>query len=85
MLLSRREVAGILGVTTTTIYRWDREGVLEGQRIGGVVRYRREDVERLAGGPIDRRRNDEAPGLAGGSESAAMERRDAGFYPASPT
>lgn len=81
MLLTRREVADILGVTTMTIYRWDREGVLEGQRIGGVVRYRREDVGRLAGGALDRRRNDEAPGESEGSGNTAMERRDARFYP----
>jgi excisionase family DNA binding protein len=47
-LLTPREVAEILGVRTTTIARWAREGTLPASLTpGGHRRYRREDVRRL--------------------------------------
>jgi excisionase family DNA binding protein len=46
-LLTPREVAGMLGVRTTTIGRWARIGTLTPvvRTPGGHRRYRREDVE----------------------------------------
>jgi len=45
-LLTPREVAGLLGVRTTTIARWARDGILKSaiQTPGGHRRYRRGDV-----------------------------------------
>ena len=47
-LLSRSEVAGILGVSPTTVTRWAREGRLPCQvTLGGHHRFERELVEQL--------------------------------------
>jgi len=47
-LLRPREVAELLGVRTTTIARWAREGKLTPLRTpGGHRRYRRADIRRL--------------------------------------
>jgi hypothetical protein len=45
-LLSAKEVRAIFSVTDKTLHVWDRVGLLPRVRIDGVVRYRREDVER---------------------------------------
>ena len=45
-LMSAKEVRVIFGVTDKTLHVWDKTGFLPRVRIGGVVRYRREDVER---------------------------------------
>lgn len=47
-LLSAKEVRAIIGVTDKTLHVWNKTGFLPRVRIGGVVRYRREDVERAA-------------------------------------
>lgn len=47
-LLTAKEVRGIIGVTDKTLHVWDKTGFLPRVRIGGVVRYRRADVERVA-------------------------------------
>lgn len=47
-LLSAKEVRAIFSVTDKTLHVWDKTGFLPRVRIGGVVRYRREDVERAA-------------------------------------
>lgn len=47
-LLTAKEVRAIFGVTDKTLHVWHKTGFLERVRIGGVVRYRREDVERAA-------------------------------------
>ena len=47
-LLSAKEVRTIIGVTDKTLHVWNKTGFLPRLRIGGVVRYRREDVERAA-------------------------------------
>ena len=47
-LLTPREVAALFSVTNKTLHVWDKSGFLPRIRIGGVVRYRRADVERAA-------------------------------------
>lgn len=47
-LLTAKEVRAIIGVTDKTLHVWDKTGFLPRVRIGGVVRYRRADVERVA-------------------------------------
>ena len=47
-LMTAKEVRGIIGVTDKTLHVWDKSGFLPRIRIGGVVRYRRADVERAA-------------------------------------
>lgn len=49
-LLTADEVAQALRVKTSSVYRWAKVGVLPEVRIGGVVRFRREDVETLLAG-----------------------------------
>ena len=46
-LLTPREVAALFSVTNT-LHVWNKTGFLPRIRIGGVVRYRRADVERAA-------------------------------------
>lgn len=46
-LLTIRQTAELFGVARTTIYRWERAGVLVPVRVGGIVRYRRADIETL--------------------------------------
>lgn len=41
------EVSDMLGVDLSTLYRWNKQGILCRQRIGGKVLYRAEDVERI--------------------------------------
>lgn len=47
-LLSREQVAKLLGVTKTTLSNWAKLGYLESIHVGRLVRYRRADVEALA-------------------------------------
>ena len=47
-LLTPKEVRTLFGVTDKTLHVWNKTGFLPRIRIGGVVRYRREDVERAA-------------------------------------
>lgn len=47
-LLTAKEVRAMIGVTDKTLHVWDKSGFLPRIRIGGVVRYRRADVERAA-------------------------------------
>lgn len=48
-LLSIDEVAKLLSVSKMTLYRWDQNGILKKVEIGGKRRYRKSDIERLAG------------------------------------
>ena len=43
------EAAKILQVSKMTLYRWDQNGILKKVEIGGKRRYRKSDIERLAG------------------------------------
>jgi excisionase family DNA binding protein len=47
-LLTPKEVAALFSVTNKTLHVWNKTGFLPRIRIGGVVRYRRADVERAA-------------------------------------
>lgn len=47
-LMTAKEVRAMIGVTDKTLHVWDKSGFLPRLRIGGVVRYRRADVERAA-------------------------------------
>ncbi len=47
-MMTPKEVRSIFGVTDKTLHVWNKTGFLPRVRIGGVVRYRREDVERAA-------------------------------------
>ena len=47
-LLTAKEVRQLIGVTDKTLHVWGKTGFLPRLRIGGVVRYRRRDVERVA-------------------------------------
>lgn len=46
-LLTASEVAEALRVSLATVTRWRKDGTLSGHKIGGVLRFRREDVETL--------------------------------------
>jgi len=46
-VLTAAQVAEALAVTTSTVYRWAEDGVLPAFRVGGAVRFRRDDIERL--------------------------------------
>ncbi len=48
-LLTIGEAAKMLSVSKMTLYRWDNSGVLKKVEIGGKRRYRKSDIERLAG------------------------------------
>lgn len=47
-LMTAKEVRAMIGVTDKTLHVWHKTGFLPRIRIGGVVRYRRADVERAA-------------------------------------
>lgn len=50
-LLTLDDTKNLLGVSKTTLQRWDREGRLVAQRTeGGHRRYRQSDIEKLIGG-----------------------------------
>lgn len=47
-LMTAAEIAKRLRVSVQTVYRWGEDGTLPGAlRVGGVVRFRRADFERL--------------------------------------
>ena len=48
-LICAKEAADILGVSTSTIYRYIKEGVLPHVRVrdGGAIRIRRKALERI--------------------------------------
>ena len=48
-LLTIDEAAKLLSVSKMTLYRWDQNGILKKVEIGGYRRYRKSDIERLAG------------------------------------
>lgn len=47
-LMTAKEVRELIGVTDKTLHVWGKTGFLPRLRIGGVVRYNRKDVERVA-------------------------------------
>lgn len=44
-VLTRKQTAGILGISLVTLNGWTREGKIVGYRIGSRVRYKRHEVE----------------------------------------
>lgn len=44
--LTPKEVSQLLKADLSTLYKWNKRGILTRQRIGGKVLYRAEDVER---------------------------------------
>lgn len=46
-MLSREEVAQILGVDLSTLHRWNKNGILKATRVGGKVLYRAEVVQHM--------------------------------------
>jgi excisionase family DNA binding protein len=45
-LLTARELAGVLAVSTETVLRWTRRGEVPAIRLpGGAIRYREDDLE----------------------------------------
>jgi excisionase family DNA binding protein len=45
-LLTAREVADLLGVSTETVLRWTRAGKLPAIRLpGGAIRYQRDELD----------------------------------------
>jgi excisionase family DNA binding protein len=49
-LITIAEAAAVFAVTRRTIHNWIRSGLLAAKKIGGVVRIRRSDAEKLIGG-----------------------------------
>jgi excisionase family DNA binding protein len=45
---SPEDVADLYGVSISTVYRWTSEGRLPAYKVGGVRRYKRDDVDALA-------------------------------------
>ncbi len=45
--LSRTKTALMLGVTLSTLWRWDKENYLTPVRVGGKVLYRESDIQRV--------------------------------------
>jgi excisionase family DNA binding protein len=46
-LVSPKETCEKLGIDLSTLYRWDKLGYLSKIKIGGKVRYRWSDIEKL--------------------------------------
>jgi excisionase family DNA binding protein len=49
-LLSVGEVARLLGVSSSTVYRWYERGGLTGTKVGRLVRFSEEDITSFLGG-----------------------------------
>lgn len=45
--LTRAQVCEILSVDQSTIWRWDKLGYLKAIKIGGKIRYRQSDIDKL--------------------------------------
>lgn len=50
--ITAKEAAKMLGVTLSTLWRWDNDKYLEKIKIGNKVRYRLSDVERMIKGAL---------------------------------
>jgi hypothetical protein len=49
-LLSPKETGEMLSIDVSTLYRWDKLGYLTKIKIGGKVRYRLSDIQKLFSG-----------------------------------
>jgi excisionase family DNA binding protein len=43
--LTRKEVIAILGISMPTLSAWSKDGTIPGYRIGGLVRYKRSEID----------------------------------------
>lgn len=50
-LMSTEEVMKTLNVSTVTLYRWEKQGILIPKRIGGTKQFLRADVQSLINNP----------------------------------
>ena len=46
-LYTRQEVIELLGVSSATLWRWDRTGILKAKRIGNKVFYTANDLKEI--------------------------------------
>ena len=46
-LLTEEEVRNLFGVSSTTLWRWRKRGYLEGVPVGGRIKYRSSDCQRI--------------------------------------
>lgn len=46
-LYTRDEAAKLLGVNSSTLWRWNKTNYLPVTKVGGKVLYRRDDIERI--------------------------------------
>jgi excisionase family DNA binding protein len=47
VLLTVKETARLFRVTRKTLERWEAAGILAPTRVGGIVRYRSQDIDAL--------------------------------------
>lgn len=45
--LSPAKVCELLDIDPTTLWRWDKKGLLHPLKLGGVNRYKKSDIERI--------------------------------------
>lgn len=50
-VMTREQVSKLLGVSFTTLFNWNNEGILKNYKVGRRVYYKREDVINL-GNPL---------------------------------
>ena len=43
--LTRKDVIAILGISMPTLSAWSKDGTIPGYRIGGLVRYKRSEID----------------------------------------
>jgi excisionase family DNA binding protein len=46
-LMTVVDVSRLMRCSTLTVYRWERAGRLRGIRLGGLLRFKPEDIDRL--------------------------------------
>ena len=49
ILIPRNEVLQLLGVNSTTLWRWNKEGYLKAVKQGAKTKYRKRDIDELMG------------------------------------
>lgn len=45
---TKNQVCKLLSVTPPTLWSWDKKGVLKAIRVGGLLRYKKSDIDRIA-------------------------------------
>jgi len=46
-LLTVKQVAKIINVDPNTIYRWERDGLIQAVRFGRMIRFSQDEVDRI--------------------------------------